>query len=125
LRLYDSVIAKLAGTSDFSRSSALAHAYRARSKYYLDVKEYESARRDALEAIQIRSSSASKEALLPSELKAYRLLADAEEAVGNYEKAIQAIQEWKQLDHSSRTKLNGEIQRLMYLKAERRNACSS
>lgn len=124
LRLYDSVIAKLTSTNELNESSAVAHAYRARAKYHLDVNEYELARQDALEAIRIRSGSA-VDSLLKTELKVYRLLADAEEALGNFDGAVEAYREWKQLDPPSGTKLNGEIQRLLqHIHAEQSNSNS-
>ena len=51
--------------------------------------------------------------LVPTEFKAWRVLASAEEAAGNIDAAILAVKKWIEIDQSYATKAKREIERLM------------
>ena len=53
--------------------------------------------------------------LVPAERKAWRVMADAQEANGNIEGAINAIEEWASIDVSFSVKSKKEIERLSLL----------
>jgi predicted TPR repeat methyltransferase len=53
--------------------------------------------------------------LAPDESKGWRVLANAQEAIGNIEGAIDAFREWARVDVSFSTKSKKEIERLSCL----------
>lgn len=88
-----------------TKSYAHGHALYLRADIRLEKSppDVERALIDARLAIQI----------IPSEIKAWRVVASAEEAAGNLEGAITAVKEWSKVDHSFSTKANREIERLL------------
>jgi tetratricopeptide (TPR) repeat protein len=108
VRLYNSVVSKLMASEEFSSSGVLAHALSRRARYYLELGENHHAIEDALQTLTFGSSTVCAK----TRSRAYRVLADAHEGLGNLQEAIQALQEWYKMDPIVRTKLQKEIQRL-------------
>lgn len=106
-RLYHSVISKLMASEDFSTSGVLAHALSRRASYYLELGDNLHAIEDALQALEFGTTASAK-----TRSRAYRVLADAHEGLGNLKGATQALQKWYKMDPIVRTKLQKEIQRL-------------
>lgn len=92
------------GNTMLSKSYAHGHALYLRADIRLEKSppDLDGALNDARLAIQI----------VPSEIKAWRVLASAEEAAGNLKSAISALKEWIKVDNSFATKANKEIERL-------------
>jgi tetratricopeptide (TPR) repeat protein len=88
-----------------SNSYAYGHALYLRADARLEKSPMDTkgAINDARLAVQI----------VPKEIKAWRVLASAEEAGGNTEAAISAIHQWIKVDPSFATKAKKEIERLM------------
>ena len=88
-----------------SRSYAHGHALYLRADIRLDKTQpdVEGALNDSRLAVQF----------VPKEIKAWRVLASAEEAAGNLDAAILAVRKWIEVDHSFATKANCEIERLV------------
>lgn len=104
-RLYQSVISKLGASEDFSRSGVLAHALSRRACYYLELGDNHHAIEDASKALAFGTTASAK-----TRSRGYRVLADAHQGIGNLKEAIQALQEWYEMDPSVRTKVKKEIQ---------------
>jgi len=87
------------------QSYAHAHALYLRADVRLEMTppDVKGAIDDAQLAVQI----------IPYEMKAWRVLASAEEAGGNLEAAIIAVKQWSKVDPSFSTKAKKEIERLM------------
>ncbi len=96
-----SVIRALEADDTWSKCTAKAHAHALRGQARLDVQQYDAAKADAESAVALGWT------------RAYRILADAEEGLGNTAAAVQALQQWGVADPSFRTKVNKEIQRLV------------
>lgn len=100
-----SVISALEKKEDLKDSPAMAHAHVMRAKAYLKKGVYEDAVTDAECAV----------ALDPAHDQAWRTLADAQEAAGNVQGAVEALKRWSKASPSFSTKANREIQRLREL----------
>lgn len=96
-----SVLRALDADEALSKSHAKAHAHALRGQARLDAQQHELAKTDAHLAISLGWT------------KAYRILADAEEGLGNIAGAVEAFQQWGAVDPAFRTKVNKEIQRLV------------
>ena len=105
LMFLNSVIRKLDET-DLSESSANARAHFLRAQLCLDLGENEKAKIDARKAVSLRPDN------LPLPTNAWRIVADTEEATGNYAGAIEALQKWGETNPSFTTKVSKEITRL-------------
>lgn len=88
-----------------SESYAHGHALYLRSDVRVEKSpsDVEGAINDARRAVQI----------IPNEIKAWRVLASAEEAGGNLEASISAVRKWIEVDPSFATKAKREIERLV------------
>ena len=98
------VIESLSANMDYSSSRALSHALTIRADARLDC--FPSIAEGALE------DSKRATAINPLNGRAWRVLADALEANGNIEDAIQATSRWGEVDPSFATKAKNEIARL-------------
>jgi hypothetical protein len=88
-----------------SESYAHGHALYLRADVRLEKSpsDVEGAIHDARMAVQI----------IPNEIKAWRVLASAEESGGNLEASISAVKKWIEVDTSFATKARREIERLV------------
>jgi len=102
-----SVITALSKHSDFSSSHAMAHALVLRSTLLLS-------RRDdaAAAAVAAKEDACRATFLHPRHTTAWRILADAEETLGNSKGAMEALQQWAVYQPMMKTKVNKEIERL-------------
>ena len=98
------VIESLSANDDYSSSRALSHALTIRADARLDC--FPPIAEGALE------DSRRAAAINPLNGRAWRVLADAEEANGDIESAIQATARWGEVDPSFATKAKNEIARL-------------
>ena len=98
------MIESLSANADYSSSRAFSHALTIRADARLDC--FPPNVDGALEDSKFAA------AVDPQSGRAWRLLADAEEASGNIEKAIQATARWGDVDPSFATKAKNEIARL-------------
>lgn len=94
-------------SEEFSTSGVLAHALSRRASYYLEQGDNHHAIDDALQVLAFGTTATAK-----TRSRVYRVLADAHEGLGNLKGAIQALQEWYEMDPIVRTKVQKEIQRL-------------
>ena len=101
-RFLSSVINALSKNPDLHSSKAMAYACTLRAQVFLDKKQLDLARQDIAVATKI----------LPLQAKAYRVLADIEEADRNTLGAIEALSRLAKADPSFRSKVKGEISRL-------------
>lgn len=110
------MIKKLSGLEELVTSSALAHAHGARAIVYSDLRQdFVSAQQDARRALEIHAAAASEESSgvpTPPHASCYRVLVEAEEALGNFEAALEVMRQWT--DHHPRyaTKVAKEAQRV-------------
>ena len=98
------VIENLSSSEDFSSSRALSHALTIRADARLDIfpPNVDGALEDSRRAT----------AMDPLNGRAWRVLADAEEASGNIKSAIEATLRWGEADPSFATKAKNEVDRL-------------
>ena len=80
----------------------MAHAHAMRAEVRLEIKEYDEAVRDAKVATDLDATND----------KAWRALADAQEAAGNVQGAVRTLQQWSKVCPAFSTKAIKEIQRL-------------
>jgi len=94
-------------SSDFSACNALTSALiqRADARLYLSPPDVDGALRDSTEATRIQ----------PRNSRAWRSLAEANEAAGNNAGAIEAVKRWANADPSFSAKAKKEIARLSSL----------
>ncbi len=104
-RFLSSVISALDKKDELKKSYAMAHAHALRAKLFIKNKDYPAATRDAEFAVKLDSTND----------LAWRSLADAHEASGNFEDAIKVLQRWSKARPAFSTKANKEIQRLREL----------
>jgi (2Fe-2S) ferredoxin len=104
-RFLSSVISALDKKDELRNSYAMAHAHALRAKLFIKNKDYPAATRDAEFAVKLDSTND----------LAWRSLADAHEASGNFEDAIKVLQRWSKARPAFSTKANKEIQRLREL----------
>mmetsp|Transcript_33003 Transcript_33003/g.97384 ORF Transcript_33003/g.97384 Transcript_33003/m.97384 type:complete len:280 (-) Transcript_33003:1754-2593(-) len=104
LSLVTPVIENLSSNEDYSSSRALSHALTIRADARLDSFPpiVDGAVEDSQQATAIN----------PLNGRAWRVLADAEEAAGNIESAIGATVSWGEVDPSFATKAKNEVARL-------------
>ena len=98
------VIDNLSSNGDYSSSRALSHALTIRADARLDIfpPNVGGGLEDSLQATAID----------PLNGRAWRVLADAEEAVGDIKSAIEATLRWGEADPSFATKAKNEVDRL-------------
>lgn len=100
------MIKTLGKKEGLAECAAIAHAHCFRAQVHLDAKRYDLAKEDARKAIEINPSSA------PVPVAAWRIQADAEEASGEYGKAIDVLRKWAKANPQYATKISKEISRL-------------
>lgn len=105
IRFFSSVISALEKKDELKDSYAMAHAHALRAKVYIKDGEYDHAISDAQCAVKLD----------PTNDKAWRTLADAHEACGNLQGAVQALKQWSKARPSFSTKASKEVQRLKEL----------
>jgi tetratricopeptide (TPR) repeat protein len=90
--------------ADFSKSNAMAHALVIRADAYLDfnVNNPNEALKDAIRATEINHLDG----------RAYRVKADAYEAMGDVLGAMQAIEKWAEVNPAFMAKAKNELSRL-------------
>ena len=98
------MIESLSANEEYSSSRALSHALTIRADARLDC--FPPIAEGALE------DSRRATAINPLNGRAWRVLADAEEANGNIENAVQATAQWGNVEPSFATKAKNEIARL-------------
>jgi len=98
-----SVIAALEKKKELKDSFAMAHAHSMRAKVYMKMGDYAKAACDADCAVKLDATND----------KAWRTLADAQEAAGNVQDAVTTLRHWSKASPSFSTKANKEIQRLL------------
>lgn len=99
---FTSVIRTLEPQGD---SSVLARALVMRAEHYHESGRYQETIMDSRKALSMPVS-------IQVSRKARRLLADAHTASGQFEEALQCLQEWMNTDPSFKTKIATEIERL-------------
>jgi len=98
------------------QSAAHVHAHMLRAEVYLEAGDYEPARDDMQWALDnCQDTSTVVAVLCPT---AWRILADAHVGLGQYEDAIQALQQWAEASPSFATKAAKEIQRVRQLQQQ-------
>jgi tetratricopeptide (TPR) repeat protein len=124
IQLLSSVIHQLSVSQGLSESITMIHAIGMRAMAYLDQipRNVPLALMDAqrctslVSSIESTCSSSHQRHILDSSSvlfgKAYRILADAHEAAGNYDEAKIAINQWVRLNPTVKNKAEKDIQRL-------------
>jgi hypothetical protein len=127
IQLLSSVISQLSTADDLDESMAMLHATSMRANVYLETvpQNVSLALADAHKCANLISSIESfciendcTHILQSSSVlftRAYRTLADAEEASGNYNEAKKAISQWIRLNPSFRIKAEKDLERLNQL----------
>jgi tetratricopeptide (TPR) repeat protein len=110
-RFLSSVIKSLRSDTALAGSLAGIHALVLRASARCEAENYPAALQDAQEALAALQSQ-QRQVHVSWEGQAWRVSADAHQALGNFPAAVEALQEWAVHTPSFRTKAMKEIQRL-------------
>eukprot|EP00978_Attheya_sp_CCMP212_P021006 scaffold60834_cov44-Attheya_sp.AAC.5 len=110
-KLLKSIITSLDKDDVLKESNANGHAHAMRASLRLD--NHQPQKSDFLDGALEDAQLACQ--ILPREGKHWRILADALEAAGDPKGAMDAIQQWAQVDPAFRTKAQKELARLSQL----------
>ena len=111
-KLLKSVITSLDKDALLKESNANGHAHAMRASLRLEAANHQQ-ESDCLDGALEDAQAACQ--ILPHEGKHWRILADALEAAGDTKGAMDAIQQWSQVDPAFRTKAQKELARLSQL----------